>query len=328
MRKLLTLVERSMRWLRLAAVVIIAGGAALYSPFLSGYVGPGTPTGDAIGTAASWLTANVASVWSGAMDALPAAVSPFAGSARAQSAPSAGAPMPLTPPVKPAAPASTPATAGPSPAKPATSASAAPATTGSTPAATRPAGSAPASVGAIPPASAPASSQAAAATQPPSLSPSELALVVFLTRNTLIAVNQANVTGNYTVLRDLGAPGFREANTASRLADIFAPLRTANMDLSSVVLLEPRLTTVKIAENGMLNIAGSLPMQPVPISFELLYQRVQNIWQVFGVSITADPAVAAAAKPAGTPAATPASSPSPTASPAIKGTVPTTTTRP
>jgi hypothetical protein len=41
--------------------------------------------------------------------------------------------------------------------------------------------------------------------------------VLTLVRSALIALQQANETGNYTVLRDLGAPGFEEANTAARL---------------------------------------------------------------------------------------------------------------
>ena len=45
--------------------------------------------------------------------------------------------------------------------------------------------------------------------------------VLILVRSTLLALDQANKTGNYTVLRDLGAPGF-QTNTAARLAEIFA----------------------------------------------------------------------------------------------------------
>jgi hypothetical protein len=45
--------------------------------------------------------------------------------------------------------------------------------------------------------------------------------VLILIRSTVLALDQANKTGNYTVLRDLGAPGF-PANTAARLAEIFA----------------------------------------------------------------------------------------------------------
>jgi hypothetical protein len=42
-----------------------------------------------------------------------------------------------------------------------------------------------------------------------------------LIRTTIIAINQANKTGNYTVLRDLAAPDFQNVNSAEKLAEIF-----------------------------------------------------------------------------------------------------------
>ena len=44
--------------------------------------------------------------------------------------------------------------------------------------------------------------------------------VLILVRTSLLALDQANKTGNYTVLRDLGAPGF-QANSAARLGRDF-----------------------------------------------------------------------------------------------------------
>jgi len=40
--------------------------------------------------------------------------------------------------------------------------------------------------------------------------------VLILIRSTLLALDQANKTGNYTVLRDIGAPGFQATRRASR----------------------------------------------------------------------------------------------------------------
>ena len=66
--------------------------------------------------------------------------------------------------------------------------------------------------------------------------------VIILIRSSLIALDQANKTGNYTVLRDLGAPNFQATNTAARLGDIFAALRRDKVDLSGVAALDPQLT--------------------------------------------------------------------------------------
>jgi hypothetical protein len=53
-----------------------------------------------------------------------------------------------------------------------------------------------------------------------------------LIRTTIIAINQANKTGNYTVLRDLAAPDFQNVNSAEKLAEIFTGLRNSKFDLS------------------------------------------------------------------------------------------------
>ena len=58
-----------------------------------------------------------------------------------------------------------------------------------------------------------------------------------LIRSTLLALDQANKTGNYTVLRDLGAPGFQATNNPAQLGDIFANLRRERIDLSGVAVL-------------------------------------------------------------------------------------------
>lgn len=110
--------------------------------------------------------------------------------------------------------------------------------------------------------------------------------VLILIRSTLLAVDQANKTGNYTVLRDLGAPGFQSANTATRLGEIFANLRNQNLDLSGVAVLEPQLTLLPTIEaSGMMHMAGYFPSVPTQINFELLYAPVDSQWRLFGVGL-------------------------------------------
>lgn len=110
--------------------------------------------------------------------------------------------------------------------------------------------------------------------------------VLILIRSSLLAVDQANKTGNYTVLRDLGAPGFQTANTATRLGEIFANLRNQSLDLSGVAVLEPQLTLLPtIGANGMMRMAGFFPSVPTQINFELLYAPVESRWRLFGIGL-------------------------------------------
>src|SRR5271166_6713093 len=140
--------------------------------------------------------------------------------------------------------------------------------------------------------------------------------VLILIRSSLLALDQANKTGNYTVLRDLGAPGFQSANTAARLGDIFAGLRRDKIDLSGVAVLEPQLTLLpQIESNGMMRMAGFFPSVPAQVKFELLYAPVEGQWKVYGMSVglgqsgPTAPQPAAPAAPAPPQAAAPQSAP-------------------
>jgi hypothetical protein len=110
--------------------------------------------------------------------------------------------------------------------------------------------------------------------------------VMILIRSALLALDQANKTGNYTVLRDLGAPGFQN-NTAAHLGDIFAKLRNDNLDLSGVAVIDPQLSLLpQIESNGMMHMAGFFPSVPSQVNFDLLFAPVSGQWRLFGISVS------------------------------------------
>lgn len=109
---------------------------------------------------------------------------------------------------------------------------------------------------------------------------------LILIKSALIALDQANKTGNYTVLRDLGAPGF-QVNTAAKLAEIFANLRRDNLDLSGVVVIDPQLNMLpEIEPNGMLHMIGFFPSVPTQVNFELGFAPVGGQWRLFQIAIS------------------------------------------
>jgi hypothetical protein len=111
-------------------------------------------------------------------------------------------------------------------------------------------------------------------------------LIAVLLRTTLIALHQANVTGNYTILRDLASPTFQQRNTAADLALVFAPLRRQNIDLAPAALLEPQFTLAPVIDQGnMLRMIGTLPTRPVGVDFDLAFQAVSGSWRLSGISI-------------------------------------------
>jgi hypothetical protein len=106
--------------------------------------------------------------------------------------------------------------------------------------------------------------------------------VLILIRSALLALDQANKTGNC----DLGSPDF-QANSAARLAEIFAQQRRDNIDLSGVAVIDPQLTLLpQIEANGMMHTAGFFPSVPTQVNFELAYAPVDGRWRLFGISVS------------------------------------------
>ncbi|MEO5760348.1 MAG: hypothetical protein ABIQ51_26230 [Mesorhizobium sp.] len=118
------------------------------------------------------------------------------------------------------------------------------------------------------------------------LVPVKLEQALYLIRSTLLTLNDANRTGNYTVLRDLAAPDFQLRNTAADLGQIFADLRHRNFDLYGAALLAPQFTKAPaLDKNGMLHFSGFIPTQPQQIRFDLVFQNAAERWRLFGIAV-------------------------------------------
>lgn len=111
-----------------------------------------------------------------------------------------------------------------------------------------------------------------------------------LIRTSIIALNQANQTGNYTVLQDLGSPAFRASNNSARLAQIFAELRAKNRDLSPVLFYKPQLLAVpQVNEQGILRLVGYFETEPERVNFDLYFQLIGQDWRIFGIGVSTTP---------------------------------------
>jgi hypothetical protein len=133
--------------------------------------------------------------------------------------------------------------------------------------------------------------------------------VLYLIRSTLLTLNDANRSGNYSVLRDLAAPDFQARNTAADLAQIFTDLRRRNFDLFAVALMAPQLTAAPAIDAGkMLRLTGLFPTRPRQINFDLTFQVVAAQWRLFGISVATpeSPPLAQANQTADTAAPKPA----------------------
>jgi hypothetical protein len=121
----------------------------------------------------------------------------------------------------------------------------------------------------------------------PKFNPSiNLEQALYLIRSTLLTLNDANRSGNYSVLRDLAAPGFQQKNNAADLALVFTDLRRRNFDLFAVALAAPQLAAAPARDDqGMLRLTGLFPTRPQQINFDLIFQDVAGQWRLFGISV-------------------------------------------
>lgn len=102
---------------------------------------------------------------------------------------------------------------------------------------------------------------------------------------TVIALDQANRTGNYSVLRDLGAPSFQTNNSAATLGGIFAALRSQRVDLSNALIVSPVYLQPPAIQGAALRAKGIFPLRPMAIGFDLLFQNVAGEWRLLGISV-------------------------------------------
>jgi hypothetical protein len=147
--------------------------------------------------------------------------------------------------------------------------------------------------------------------------------VLVLIRTTLVALQQANQTNNYSVLYGMSAPGFQQTNSPEALSKIFTNLRAKAFDLSGVVVLEPQLTVLpELYENGVMRMAGFFPSVPMQVSFDLQFMAVRGQWRLLAISVDVGSAatLAPTAAVTPTPAVTPTLAPSP--SPDIQRAIP------
>lgn len=111
-----------------------------------------------------------------------------------------------------------------------------------------------------------------------------------LVKNALVALNHANLTGNYTVLRDLASEGLRQRTTAADLANIFADHRRKRYDLSPILGVDPQFTTPPAEISpGRLRLVGFFPTKPMAVHFAVVYERSVEGWGIDEISVAMAP---------------------------------------
>ncbi len=114
--------------------------------------------------------------------------------------------------------------------------------------------------------------------------------VYVLIRSAVLTLDSAMRAGNFSVLRDEGAPSFQAANTSARLARIFQNLDQQGVDLSSIAITAPAISTLQSMDGGRrLAVEGYFSSPRGRINFDLMFERVGTVWRIFGISVNPAP---------------------------------------
>jgi hypothetical protein len=111
-----------------------------------------------------------------------------------------------------------------------------------------------------------------------------------LIKSTLTALNHGNITGNYTVLRELGSARFKQRHAAADLATSFAALRGQKVDLSPVLVNSPELIKQPFQDqDGRLHLEGYCHLVTHRVHFHLVYETLSHGWLIDHIAIGITP---------------------------------------
>lgn len=125
-------------------------------------------------------------------------------------------------------------------------------------------------------------------TPPPSLRPTpsqlELSRMIW---STVAAVDHANRSGNYSVLRDISSQAFQINFNPARLTEIFSGLRNSNIDLSTALLVPPTYYEApQMVREDIFRVKGLFQLRPISITFDMVFQWEQGRWKLAGINIS------------------------------------------
>jgi hypothetical protein len=107
-----------------------------------------------------------------------------------------------------------------------------------------------------------------------------------LVKATLMTFNDANLTGNYSVLFDKSSGPFRRQITAAKLSEAFKVFRDKKINLESIVASEiDSSKTPSIDGDGVLELKGRFKDDDKKIRFDLKFVKEDDVWRLLGINV-------------------------------------------
>ncbi len=107
-----------------------------------------------------------------------------------------------------------------------------------------------------------------------------------LIKSTLLTFNDANVTGNYTVLHAKLSKPFRDAFPAERLKEVFKVFHEKRIDFDLIVAKPPVASKpAAVNDNGVLMLHGHFETTPNRVYYELDYILSDGEWKPIRINV-------------------------------------------
>ena len=115
--------------------------------------------------------------------------------------------------------------------------------------------------------------------------PSERAVEV-LVKTSLLSFNDANITGNYSVLHDKLSKPFRQEYPPEKLKEAFKEFSEKNIDIELIAALKPTYEPLpSIDSEGKLVVKGYFPTEPIRVNFNLAFIPSDGEWKLIRLNV-------------------------------------------
>ena len=107
-----------------------------------------------------------------------------------------------------------------------------------------------------------------------------------LIKVSLLSFNDANVTGNYSVLHAKLSKPFRDQFTPEKLAAVFKEFRDKRIDFDIIAAKKPiNIEEPKVGDNGVLSIRGYFDTTPSRVNYDLAFILSDGEWKLIKIDV-------------------------------------------
>ncbi|MBO6521836.1 MAG: hypothetical protein JJ900_15720 [Rhodospirillales bacterium] len=103
---------------------------------------------------------------------------------------------------------------------------------------------------------------------------------------TLMRFNDANLSGNYSILHGLAAKPFRERNSVQMVADAFEEFRDRNVRIEEILLrdIQPH-DDGETMHDGVLRLSGDIEMSRYRMTYHLRFLSENGEWKLYAIDM-------------------------------------------